>query len=364
MKKNKVLFLALHRPDRSPSQRFRFEQYIDFLNQHEFVCKQIFLLNQHDDKIYYSKGKFLTKIIILIKSIFKLLKKILFSKYEIVFIQREGFMLGTSIFERLFSYRSKIIFDFDDSIWRQQTGENKSNNKRLQFLKNPDKTKDLISLSHMIFAGNEYLANFALQYNSNVKIIPTTIDTDKYRITIKQKKERVCIGWSGSFSTIIHFEFIVEYLEKLINKYGSLIYFKVIGDENYVNPKLNLKGSRWNHETEVKDLSEIDIGIMPLPDDEWTKGKCGLKGLQYMALGIPTIMSPVGVNTTIIQDGINGFLAYSPDDWISKLSILIENEHMRNEMGNKGRETVETYYSVNSNKDLYLKYFRELLKSN
>jgi len=360
--RKKVLFIGLHRPDRSPSQRFRFEQYIDFLNGENYDCSQAYLLNEKNDKIFYAAGKYFQKALIVVHSLWVLIKQSFFKKYDIVFVQREAFMLGTSYFERRMSKRSKLIFDFDDAIWMPQTGENKSKNRLLHFLKNPDKTKDLIKTAHMIFAGNQYLANFALPMNSNVKIVPTTIDTDIYQVVSKSMDaEKVCIGWSGSFSTIIHFEHILEVLKELKNKYHNKIYFKVIGDEDFVNDDLEIQGIRWRKDTEVEELSEIDIGIMPLPDDEWTKGKCALKGLLYMALGIPAVMSPVGVNTDIIQDGTNGFLALSNSEWVQKLSLLIDSPEIRKKVGLEGRKVVEKHFSIEANKNLYLNYFNELM---
>ncbi|MBL4587213.1 MAG: glycosyltransferase [Flavobacteriales bacterium] len=356
----KVLFICLHRPDRSPSQRFRFEQYIDYLKDNGYDCKHVFLLNQARDKTFYSSEKHFGKALVLLNSLWILIRESFFKKYDIVFVQREAFMLGTPYFEKRFAKRSKLIFDLDDSIWRQQTGEIKSNNKLLYFLKDPNKTKDIIKTAHTVFAGNQYLADYALQSNKNVKIIPTTIDTVIYAVIPKREDKKVCIGWSGSFSTIIHFEFVVKALTTLKEKYGDRIYFKVIGDGTYKNENLGIQGIPWVKKTEIEDFSEIDIGLMPLPDDEWTKGKCALKGLQYMSLGIPCIMSPIGVNRDIIEDGVNGFLASTNEEWIERLSKLIESFELRQKVGAAGRKTVEDGFSVQANKPLYLKYFKEL----
>lgn len=358
----RILFVAMHRPERSPSQRFRFEQYLDYLRQNGFDSDYSYLIDAADDKVLYSPGNYLGKLGIFLKSSAKRLGNVLsLGKYDIVFIQREAFMLGTTLFEKLFARSSaKVVFDFDDSIWRNQ-GEAVGANSNLLFLKNPDKTKDIIAASDLIFAGNEYLADYARRFNKNVVIVPTTIDTTEYQhVPVPPHPGRVCVGWSGSFTTIEHFETALPALRQLKAKYGERVYFKVIGDGSYRNEELGIVGLPWRKDTEIADLSEIEIGLMPLPDTEWAKGKCGLKGLQYMALEITTLMSPVGVNSTIIQDGVNGYLADQPEEWVAKISTLIDNEALRLEMGRAGRQTVVDHYSVLSERDHYLALFREL----
>ncbi len=361
----KILFIAAHRLDRSPGQRFRFEQYFSYLNQNGYECSFSFLISEKDDKYFYSKGNYLKKALILIKSIFIRLKDVLTSgRYDIIFIQREAFITGSTLFERLFSWSSaKLIFDFDDSVWLLQKTD-RSANKNLLWLKNPSKTSKIIKMSDMIFAGNQYLADYAASFNKNIVIIPTTIDIHEYQSGSEKKNSGIiCIGWSGSFSTIDHFTLALPALKSIKNKYQDRVTFKVIGDGNYTNEELGIKGIAWNKQDEIKELSFIDIGIMPLPDDEWSKGKCGLKGLQYMALGIPTIMSPVGVNKLIIQDGENGFLASEKEEWVNKISKLIEDTELRMKIGEAGRKTVLENYSVDSQKSRYLKYFNQLIES-
>jgi glycosyltransferase involved in cell wall biosynthesis len=238
-----------------------------------------------------------------------------------------------------------------------------SNNRIFSWLKDGAKTSKIVQLSNLVFAGNQYLAEYAKNFNKNVVIIPTTIDTDLYHPKYNAiKKDKVVIGWSGSISTIEHFQFAIPALESIKKTFGNRVEVKVIGDGSYRNDTLGIIGLPWRMDTELQELQSFDIGIMPLPKDEWTKGKCGLKGLQYMALEIPTIMSPVGVNTTIIEDGMNGYLAESKEDWIEKLTRLIESPDLRSELGKRGRKTVVDCYSVESQKNRYLQYFLSLTK--
>ncbi len=366
MKRKKILFIAAHRPDRSPSQRFRFEQYLGYLQQNGFDYDFSWLISERDDKRFYAPGNLRTKMLILLKSWWKRRKDAWrAADYDIIFVQREAFMTGSTRFEKKFAKSgAKLVFDFDDAIWNLDTSEA---NKKFEWLKNPGKTAEIISMSHLVIAGNEYLASYARRHNKNVVIVPTTIDMSEYtRETWDEERgtgNGVCIGWSGSLTTIKHFEFAVPFLREIKKKYGEKVSIKVIGDSTYVNEELGVKALGWKKEDEVKELSTFDIGIMPLPDDEWAKGKCGLKGLQYMALGIPTIMSPVGVNTEIIRDGENGMLAVETSEWVQKLELLINSRELRNSMGEMARETVKNKYSVDTWKENYVKLLTTLANS-
>jgi glycosyltransferase involved in cell wall biosynthesis len=359
--RKKVLFICLHRPDRSPGQRFRFEQYLSYLDEHGYKCTMSYLLNASDDKAFYAKGKFIRKVFIYFKTLaIRTGDWLGMGKYDVIFIFRDALMTGSTFFEKKFAKsKAKLVFDFDDAIWIQGVSEA---NKSLSFLKNADKTATIIKLCDMVFAGNQYLKDYASQYCANTVIVPTTIDTDLY---VSRKKNSdspvITIGWSGSFSTIQHFAQAIPALKRIKEKYGDRVKFKIIGDGRYYCQELETQGQPWVGATELEDLSEIDIGVMPLPDDEWAKGKCGLKGLQYMALGIPTLMSPVGVNAEIIQDGVNGFLPATEDEWVEDLSRLIESKECREKIGNAGRKTVVDRYSVHAWKGKYVEYFNSLV---
>lgn len=195
-------------------------------------------------------------------------------------------------------------------------------------------------------------------------VIPTTIDTNVHKPKPElRNKKKLTIGWSGSISTVKHFELVVPVLIKLQERFKNTLHFKIIGDKNYHHPALQNEAIAWSETTEVDELNSFDIGIMPLPDDEWANGKCGLKGLSYMACGIPTVMSGVGVNKTIVQSGINGFLANTNEEWFSCLSSLIEDKALRDKIGQAGLETLKEKYSVEVNKKLYLQIFNHAQSS-
>ncbi|MGL4598287.1 MAG: glycosyltransferase family 4 protein [Bacteroidia bacterium] len=360
----KILFIAAHRPDRSPSQRFRFEQYLDFLSKHGFQNDYSYLITEKDDQYFYSPGNWFQKFRIFLKSVIRRWRDAMRAgEYDLVFVQREAFMTGSTAFERRVKRSgAKLVFDFDDAIWNLDVSDA---NRKLGWLKNPGKTAEIIALSDLVIAGNAYLADYAKHHNpGKVAIIPTTIDTDSYqRVAVPKQAGKIIIGWTGSITTIKHFEFALPFLRILKQKYGERLVIKVIGDPSYTNAELSIQGLRWSSQTEIQDLSDIDIGIMPLPDDEWTKGKCGLKGLQYMALAIPTIMSPVGVNTEIIQDGINGFLASETQEWVQKIELLMESVALRKQIGEAARKTVVEKYSIRAQERRYLEVLSALVAS-
>lgn len=357
----KVLFIASHRPGRSPNQRFRFEQYIGFLEQNGYTCTLSYLVEEEDDKYFYQPGNLLKKFHFVRRSIAKRRADVArMNDFDIIFVCREALMTRSTLFERAFSRsNAKVIFDFDDSIWLQNVSDA---NRMWAWVKDAGKTSKLISLADLVFAGNDYLATYAKGFNTNVKVVPTTIDTDEYKAKPVDRGPAVCIGWSGSMTTIQHFQYAIPSLRILKEKYGDAIDIRVIGDGSYRQPELGVVGQPWRKTTEIEDLCAFDIGIMPLPDDEWARGKCGLKGLQYMGLGIPAIMSPVGVNSSIITDGRNGFLATSTQEWVEKISLLIDSAQLRKEMGAEARRTVEESYSVQAWRDRYLELFNTLLQ--
>lgn len=357
----KLLFVGLHRPDRSPSQRYRFEQFQPYLEAHGYVVTYFYLIRAQDDQKFYGAGHYFAKAFILCRSLL-LLFALLFraGRYDLIFVQREAFMLGTVFFERFLAKKAPLVYDFDDAIWLQNVS---AGNRALSFLKDAKKTEKLIALADLVLAGNQYLVDYARAFNDQVALVPTVVDSENYTCTPPPTpKDRICIGWSGSFSTIPYFEYALPALRLLKERYGERIYFKVIGDASYSNKELDIQGVAWSSATEVAELSEIDIGIMPLPDDEWTKGKCALKGLLYMSLGQAAVLSDVGVNGTVIEDGVDGFLVTTTEEWVEKIALLIEDPVLRQQMGQRARQTVLERYSVHAEQEHLRTLLDALLK--
>jgi len=356
----KILAIVQHRKGRSPGQRFRFEHFIPVLeaNGYEIIFSNI--ISEKDDQIFYSKGKYFAKLLIVLKSLRHRLKDLGKAKNcDAVFIYREAFMLGTTYFEkRLSKINIPVVFDFDDSIWLNDTSEG---NQNLAWMKKPEKTADICRLSDLVIVGNQYLSEYAKKKNENVRIIPTTINTN-YHKPLKEKtpSDKVCIGWTGTTTTLKHYDTAIPVLKRIKEKYGDKVYFKVIVNTEEWNRDFDVKLVKWSKENEIEELCEFDIGIMPLPDDEWSKGKCGFKGIQCMALKMPVIMSPVGVNTDIIDNEKNGYLADTENEWFNYLCLLIDSFELRQQIGKTARKTIIEKYSVKVWENQVLDIFNEL----
>lgn len=356
----KVLAVVPSIYDTSPGQRFRLEQWEPLLKEKGVEITYSPFETDELRQILHQNGHALQKIQAVTKNMNRRRKQLDSVKdFDLVYVFREAALLGPAWFERKIA-RSGVpmVFDFDDAIF---VAYKSPANGYLSYLKFPNKTAEICRLSAHIMAGNQYLADYSRRFNDHVTIIPTTIDTEKYRAVEKAgNAEVITIGWSGSFSTVQHLDTIRGVLQELAK--DERFRLRVIGTPNYEISGVDVEALKWSSETEIKDLEKIDIGLMPLPDDEWSKGKCGLKALQYMALGIPTICSPVGVNSTIIRDGENGFLADGKQEWIEKLKRLLHSDELRKKFGSAGRKTVEENYSAKSQAPRVFEVFKSVVK--
>ncbi len=265
--------------------------------------------------------------------------------HNVIFIQK--FLMKPQALTIFRLLGKKVVFDFDDAIYvNNETGGDTSHHwdLNLGLLHRHFETSSLIVLESK--TNEEYVMSNTNQ--RNILRIVGPIDTDLYHPPDDTgAKSAVTIGWVGSSTTTQYLTAMNSVYKTLKEKYGERVVFKCIGANESGIAGSAFKGNNiiWDQETEPEELRKYDIGIMPLPDDPWTRGKGGYKLLQYMAVGIPSVCSPVGTNIEIIKDGVNGFTAVSEQEWIDKLSLLIEDGDMRIEMGKKGREIAVSEYS-------------------
>lgn len=339
----RLLFLGVHGRDRSPSQRYRFEAFEPHLRQRGIDVEYEGALTPDEARDFYGAVSPAKKGQIAAKA---MLRRVLSLRHraDMVFVQREAFFLFNHWSEWLAHLRAPVVFDFDDAIWIHAVSEA---NRRFAFLKNVEKIPRIVRLANTVIAGNDYLATWARQHSTNVQVIPTCVDTERFSPPASRPDSGpVTIGWSGSPSTFSHLRPLLPALERVKARYGDRVRLRVMGDPTFHHAPLALQGEAWTPAAELALLQEMEVGLMPLPDDEWTRGKCGLKGLVSMSMGAATVMSPVGVNTEIVQDGVNGFLVRSDDEWVEVLSRLIDDAALRRRIGEAGRQTVVQRYSV------------------
>jgi glycosyltransferase involved in cell wall biosynthesis len=352
----RILFLAPYPAFQSPSQRFRFEHYLGYLQEKGVRYNYQPFLGQGAWRIFFKPGNYGRKIAGLLGGFFRRwLLMFTIGKYDYVFIHREAAPMGPPVFEWIIAklYRKKIIYDFDDAIWIPVSSQY---NRLARYIKWFSKVRTICRWSYRISAGNQFLADYAARYNRNVFIVPTVVDTEEVHNQLQdQSTASPAIGWTGTFSTLKFLDMIVPVLQKLQDEFDFT--FVVIADRDPALPLKKYRFIRWQKETETKDLLNMHIGLMPLTDDDLARGKCGFKAIQYMSLGIPAVVSPVGVNTTIVQDGINGFVCDNEDQWQLKLEQLLKNTVLRQKMGEEARRQIESHYSVKATRDAFLALF-------
>jgi glycosyltransferase involved in cell wall biosynthesis len=356
----KILFLVPYPLAQAPSQRFRFEQYFTILKKAGHQIQTQSFLSEHNWKLFYKEGEPIKKILALIWGFLKRTYALfIVPGFDFIFIHREAAPVGPPVFEWLIAnvFRKKIIYDFDDAIWlTDRTDET----LLLRALKWRSKVKSICQWSHKVSCGNRYLQQYARQFNAKAIYNPTTLNMEEiekqFGVGTNQNSNNVTIGWTGSHSTLKYLETLKPVLQIIENEFQQVSCI-VIADRPPALDLHRLTYIPWSAQNEIGDLLKIDIGIMPLPDDEWTKGKCGFKALQYMALEIPAVVSNVGANADIISQGVEGFLCTTPEEWLVALRTLITQADLRTSMGKSGRTKLTNHYSVSSNSGNFLSFF-------
>ena len=344
----RVLFLTLY-PDTMPSSRLRVYQYLPHLASFEIDAEVWPSLPEPWFSRFYSSSSNLIRFTQCAAEFLNNLVRVMQARRaNVVFIQKgisSANLLGfDSLLQRL---EVPFIFDFDDDILGKNIVE--FQNPFLRRFQDARQTIKLVTQASTVIAGNSYLKEQALPYNPNIFVIPTPVDTDRFcpRAESREKKETV-IGWIGMEIGLANLRLLANVLEQLAQRYP--IRLKIISrltkGGTFQIPGVRVDFVDWSYQNEVSEMSDFDIGLMPLKDDEWVRGKCGLKLLQYMAMGIPSVASRAGANCEIVDDGVDGYLAGNETEWFDRLSTLIQNYELRKTMGIVARRKVEKSYSL------------------
>ena len=356
----RILFLVPYPAGKAPSQRFRYEQYLDYLTKagHTYTVRSF--MSDATWDILYKPGHQLPKML---GTIGGFLRRLICLPealaYDWVFIHREAAPIGPPVIEWLLTkvLRRKVVYDFDDAIWMALTSKH---NQLAALVKWHGKVASICRWSYRVSCGNDFLCDYARQYNSRVVLNPTTIDTVHLHNRTKDQRPNgpVVLGWTGTHSNMVYLASLLPVLRRLEDE-GQQFIFRVISNQN---PHLDLRSFDyvpWRKATEMDDLITFNVGVMPLEEQVsiLALGKCGFKSLQYMALGIPALASPVGVNTKIIVDGQDGFLCETPEQWYQALRQLLTDAALRTHLGAHAQQTVRQRYSVLSNADNFLALF-------
>ncbi len=320
----KVLFLTIDDGKR-PSTRYRVLKYIPLLELKGISCKVMLGTTN-------------------IKNLFRKLYNIYFS--DIIVIQKK--ILKKFIFRIFLLLNKNIIYDFDDAVYAKESFREKVVNKDFGTDKTIKRLHYVLKKSRYIIAGNNHLKRYALKYNKNICVIPSSIKFSEYSKKKSKQNKNIYIGWIGLGPNTFYLHQLKSVLT-YICKVKKNVKLLVISDIKFKMDNVSVVNYRWNEKKELTLLHKIDIGIMPLIDDEWSKGKSAFKIIQYMAAGIPVVASPVGANVEIVKNNFNGYLAADESGWKKYLLLLIKDKSKREQLGDNGRRYIEKYYSIESN---------------
>ena len=232
-------------------------------------------------------------------------------------------------------YSKRIIYDFDDAVMYNSNNPESNRSSHFRLFRRTAR------LSDMVIAGNSYLADLAQRFNNNVKILPTGLDTKAYNLSIKPEDDsKIRLVWIGSKSTLKYLEEIKPALEEIGSRFDNVV-LRIICDDFFYLENMTVEKCHWSLEKQTIDLATSDIGLAPLPNNRFTRGKCGFKILQYQATHLPVVTSPVGVNAEYVTDGMTGYSASDNNQWVDRISELIENAKLRKQMANASQRHVE-----------------------
>ena len=361
-KRKKILILCPSPEGTAATQRLKYEQYLGLLEKEGYDFRISSFQTPRFWKIIYQPGRTIEKVFWTTIGYLRRTRDLLRAPfYDVVFVNLWVTPLGLPFFERiLFFFNKRVIYDIDDMIFLTKYGPAKNN--FFQKLKGRKKPVVLMKHSQYVIVCTSKLEEIAREISIYKRVIDisSTFDTERFiPVDSYRQQEVTTIGWTGTHSTIPFLETLQPVLAEVSRQ--RKIKLLVIANKEYQMKDVPTEYIPWNEETEVKDLHRFEIGLYPVPADEWSLGKSSLKALTYMAIGIPVVATAYGTNFRVMQNGVQGFLAATENEWKQSIIRLVDDVELRKKMGLAGRKTVEELFSVKANFPKYLQVFKTVI---
>ncbi len=351
----RVLTLVPNQKGFSPGQRGSIELWESVLKSAGIELDYAPFETDKLSRILYKNGNHLSKAFEMIRGYVDrigLLKRL--DQYDAVFVYREAALLGPAFLEKMVARKKPIIYQLDDPLFMPYKSPS---NGYLSYLKFFGKIKEIIRISKVVMVNSSHIREYAEQFNKNIWQVPSIVDTQKFTYEpFSENIKRVCVGWSGSPTTLKNIKLVEKPLARLSEK--DVCDIRFIGGTDFNLENVKYTAQKWNGATEVEDLRQIQIGLVPLPENSWNKYKFIMKTAQYMALGIVPVGTPMASNTEVIRHGENGFLAATDDEWLEYLTILIKDYKLRSKMSVEAAKDAQANYSLEANAPKVIEAFR------
>lgn len=355
-----VLALVPHQHGHAPGQRSSVELWENVLRPAGIRLHFAPFETNRLRQILFHAGHYPAKTGEMLRAYFhriKLLQNL--DEFDAVFVYREAALIGPAFLEKMVARRGKpIIYQLDDPLFVPYRSPS---NGYFSYLKFFSKVSEICRLAKVVIVNSTQIHDYVSQYSQSIWQIPTIVDTTKYVFdpNLLANDDEVCIGWSGSSTTINNIRVIAGALRRLSEQVSHRVH--LIGGKQFDLPGVRYTAQEWAAETEVEDLRRIQVGMVPLPVNEWNKLKFFMKTAQFMALGIPPVATPLGSNPQVIEHGVTGFLADSDEEWIKYLRLLIEDRELRTRMSYRAAEVAKDKYSLAANADKIIQAFRSAM---
>ena len=348
--KKTILIICPFPQDIAAGQRLKYEQYLSHWSDNGYEITISSFMSQSMWEVVYLEGKYLSKIKGTVAGYFYRYRDLFrILRYDIVYVFQWVTPFGSTFFERVTRFLSKkLIYDIEDNIITTTVNSNNVNNIISPF-KNANKNKFLMKTADYVITSSPSLNKYCLQINNKrkCKYISSSVNTNRFfPVNSYENNKKIVIGWTGTFSSKEYLDLLRDALKELNNKCDFKLL--IIGNFEYEFKEIDIEVIQWNRNNEIKDMQKIDIGIYPLSDDPWVYGKSGLKAIQYMAFGLPTVATNIGTTVDIIKHMHNGWLVNNNKEWVEALEALIKNPELRKSLGENARKTIVEKYSTDA----------------